>query len=118
MNKLKIEAPRLARFEMTGCIFEHANDGSNDCKIEIRGSNLTKFKCSVDKFASFYFSSQSKLVDASLEYWKPDMNNDINQRSKTGFQACMILTRFAAFIRFLEPSTDLIQVTILLYASF
>ncbi|XP_071904761.1 putative F-box/FBD/LRR-repeat protein At1g66290 [Coffea arabica] len=110
VKKLKIEAPRLARFEMTGCIFEHANDGSNDCKIEIRGSNRAKFKCSVDIFASFYFSSQSKLVDASLEYWKPDMNDDINQRSKTGFQACMILTRSSAFIRFLELSTDLIQV--------
>ncbi|XP_027060770.1 uncharacterized protein LOC113771486 [Coffea eugenioides] len=62
------------------------------------------------KIEALRLASQSKLVDASLQYWKPDMNDDIKQRSKTGFQACMILTRFSAFIRFLELSTDLIQV--------
>ncbi|XP_027062928.1 F-box/FBD/LRR-repeat protein At3g14710-like [Coffea arabica] len=110
MKFLEIEAPRLARFEMTDCIFEHANDGSNDCKIEVCGGNLAKFKCSVDKFASFYFSSQSKLVDASLHYSEPYTIDDLKLRMETSFRACMILRQLSAFIRSLELSTDLVQV--------
>ena len=69
-------------------ICERANDGTTDWKIEICRGNLANFKCSVDKFANIYFSGLSKIVDASLEYSEPEMNDNINQRSETGVRAC------------------------------
>ncbi|XP_027171851.1 F-box/FBD/LRR-repeat protein At3g14710-like [Coffea eugenioides] len=110
MKLLEIKAPRLARFEMTDSSFECVNDGPNDCKIEVRGGNLAKLKCGVDKFANFYFSSTSTIVDASLHYSEPYTIDDLKLRMETSFRACMILRQVSAFIRSLELSTDLVQV--------
>ncbi|XP_027060754.1 F-box/FBD/LRR-repeat protein At3g14710-like [Coffea arabica] len=109
MKLLKINAPRLARFEMTDSSFECVNDGPNDCKIEVCGGNLAKLKCSVHKFANFFFSSAT-IVDASLHYSGPYPIDDLKLRMETSFRACMILRQLSAFIRSLELSTDLVQV--------